>query len=79
MIECRANLNGTEQKIVIFMTYRHQPQYLPTPYIEDPDQTGYPVIGGKLTLICKVNVDYADTYINLVWGFPDKDKAEQVQ
>ena len=79
MIECRATRNETEQKLVAYLNYRPVPQYLPTPYIEDPDQIGHPVIGGNLSLICRVNVDYADAYIELVWGFPDKEKADEVQ
>ena len=71
-------MNGYKQKLVAFLTYRPVPNHIPTPYITN-QVSGYNIIGGNLSLICKVNVDYNTAHIELHWGFPEKVDFEKVR
>ena len=78
LINCLAAMNGHEQKLMAFLTYRQVPNQIPSPYITNQVDSGYNVIGGSLSLICKVNVDYNTAHIELQWGFPHKVDLEKV-
>jgi hypothetical protein len=51
---------------------------LPTPDIFRKESGSIPVIGGRLSLVCRVNVDINTGYVSFNWGYPDKDHAEKV-
>ena len=70
-------MNGHEQRLVAFLTYRPVPNHIPTPYITN-QVSGYNVIGGSLSMVCRVNVDFNSAHIELHWGFPEKVDFEKV-
>ena len=78
LIECQAELNGVVQKLTAFLNYRLVPDHLPIPEIYTKEVGSFPVIGGQLSLICRVNVDYNTAHVDFSWSFPDRVHAEKV-
>jgi hypothetical protein len=78
LIECEASFNGKKEKMVIFMTFKLVPDLLQPPDLFKYESSPYAVIGGPVTLVCKINVDFNTAHTSFEWEYPDVAHAREV-